>query len=164
VARAARARGARTQRQVRAKRLIVSGERVAGVTGSGPDGPVVLRAAAVVLTTGGFSRSDDLMARFAPAMEHTVRGGAEGSTGDGLRMAAKAGAGLADMPYVKGTFGIFPWPSAAEEGTGILAVYRGAIAVNGHGDRFTDESAPYKEIGDACMAQPEGRAYQMATL
>jgi fumarate reductase flavoprotein subunit len=76
-------------------------------------------------------------------------------------MACRLGAGLADLPYIKATFGIFPWPSSAEEGTGLLAVYKGAVAVNGLGDRFTDESLPYKEIGDACLAQPEGMAFQI---
>ena len=76
-------------------------------------------------------------------------------------MGLKVGAGLADAPHIKGTFGIFPWPSPAEGGHGLLAVYKGAIAVNGEGRRFVDESPPYKEIGDACLAQPEGIAFQI---
>ena len=94
-------------------------------------------------------------------MAPALRAGGEGNTGDGLLMATSIGAGEADMSFVKGTFGIFPFRSAAEEGTGILVVYKGAIAVNGYGHRFIDESLPYKVLGDACLAQPESLAYQI---
>lgn len=153
--------GGRIEYGVRARRLIEENGSIVGVEAETADGPREFRGAATILATGGFSRSGDLMTRFAPAMERALRHGGAGSTGDGLLMACKAGAGLADLPYVKGTFGIFPWPSAGEEGTGILAVYKGAIAVNGYGERFTDESLPYKEIGDACLAQPGEIAFQV---
>lgn len=42
-----------------------------------------------------------------------------------------------------------------------MAVYKGAIAVNSAGRRFTNESLPYKEIGDACLAQPGAIGYQI---
>lgn len=160
-ARRARAAGARIEFGIRAQRLRTQDGRVTGVLADTPDGETEYKSAAVILATGGFSRSGDLMTRFAPGMEKALRHGGAGSTGDGLLMACKLGAGLADMPYVKGTFGIFPWPSAGEEGTGILVVYKGAIAVNGFGERFTDESLPYKEIGDACLAQPGEIAFQI---
>ena len=118
-------------------------------------------APTVVITTGGFVRNAKLLAEFAPAMERALKAGGDANTGDGLLMGLKVGAGLADTPHIKGTFGIFPWPSPAEGGHGLLAVYKGAIAVNGEGRRFVDESLPYKEIGDACLAQPEGIAFQI---
>lgn len=161
LARRARSAGGRIEFGVRTRRLLTDGQRVTGVLADAADGEREYRGAAVILATGGFSRSADLMTRFAPGMEKALRHGGAGSTGDGLLMACKLGAGLADLPYVKGTFGIFPWPSAGEEGTGILAVYKGAIAVNGLGERFTDESLPYKEIGDACLAQPGEIAFQV---
>jgi fumarate reductase flavoprotein subunit len=161
LAKRARAAGGRIEFGARARRLRTEGGRVTGVIADGGDGPMEIRAAATVLATGGFSRSAELMTRFAPAMEQALRHGGAGSTGDGLLMACKLGAGLADLPYVKGTFGIFPWASAGEEGTGILAVYKGAIAVNGLGERFVNESLPYKEIGDACLAQPGQVAFQV---
>lgn len=161
LAKRARAAGGRIEFGVRARRLVATDGRVSGVLADTGDGIAEYRSGAVVLTTGGFSRSQDLMTRFAPGMEKALRHGGAGSTGDGLLMACKLGAGLADMPYIKGTFGIFPWPSPGEEGTGILVVYKGAIAVNGLGERFTDESLPYKEIGDACLAQPGEIAFQI---
>ncbi len=151
--------GGRIRTGSRADRLIVEAGQVEGVT-TGPDG-VEMRAGTVVVCTGGFSRSEALLTKFAPSMERALRSGGVGNTGDGLIMGCAAGARLTDMAFVKATFGIFPWQSSAEEGTGILALYQGAIAVNGLGERFVDESLPYKVIGDACLAQPEALAYQI---
>ncbi|QFG20091.1 FAD-dependent oxidoreductase [Actinomadura sp. WMMB 499] len=159
--RLARGRGARIRLGCAAERPVVTGGRVGGLRVRSRDGEEHVEAGAVVLATGGFSRSPALLARFAPGMEKAIKAGGAGSTGDGLRMACSLGAGLADLPYIKATFGVFPWPSSAEEGHGLLAVYKGAVAVNGLGERFTDESLPYKEIGDACLAQPEGVAFQI---
>lgn len=144
-----------------ASRLLTEGERVVGVLVDGASTSSTIRASAVVLATGGFTRNEALLQRIAPGMAAALRAGGLGNTGDGLLMAAKIGAGQADLPYVKGTFGIFPFHSTAEQGTGILAVYKGAIAVNGLGRRFIDESLPYKVLGDACLAQPASIAYQV---
>lgn len=152
--------GAGIRLDTRVRRLLVPDGGVRGVATEGPAGGEIT-AGSVVLTSGGFSRSEELLARYAPAMKQALRAGGTGNTGDGLVMAQAAGAALTDMDFVKGTFGIFPWRSAAEEGTGILAVYQGAIAVNGFGQRFVDESLPYKVIGDACLAQPEALAFQI---
>lgn len=154
--------GARLATEVRALRLTTSADgRVNGLLVRTPEGSRQLRAGAVVLATGGFSRSPELLARFAPQMERALRGGGEANEGDGLRMGWKLGAGLADTPHIKGTYGILPEPDPRERGTGILAVYKGAIAVNAQGKRFVDESRPYKEIGDASLAQPGGVTHQI---
>ena len=52
-------------------------------------------------------------------------------------------------------------PHPNEDGTGILAVYKGAIAVNREGRRFVDESLPYKEIGDAAWPSRASRTWQV---
>jgi fumarate reductase flavoprotein subunit len=138
---------------VRARRLLSEEGRVTGVEAETADGVVEVRAAAVVLATGGFSQNPELLARFAPQMRLARREGGEGSQGDGLLMGMKLGAGVVDTPYIKGTYGIHAEDLPAERGTGILAVYKGAIAVDGAGRRFVDESRPYKELGDASLAQ-----------
>jgi len=79
--------------------------------------------------------------------------GGEANTGDGLLMACALGAGLRDMGYVKGTFGAHP-RADGDVNLILLAVYRGAIAVNRAGQRYVDESLSYKLLGDACLAQP----------
>ncbi|MGK5113209.1 MULTISPECIES: FAD-dependent oxidoreductase [unclassified Geodermatophilus] len=146
---------------VRVRRLLTEDGRVTGVEAETGDGVVEVRAAAVVLATGGFSQNPELLARFAPQMRLARREGGAGSQGDGLLMGMKLGAGVVDTPYVKGTYGIYPEDVPGERGTGILAVYKGAIAVNREGRRFVDESRPYKELGDASLAQPGGVTYQV---
>ena len=146
--------GARLLLDTAAERLVREDGRVVGVDVRTADGGRHrILADAVVLATGGFARSPELLARFAPQMADALPAGGDGCTGDGLLMGWQLGAGVADTPYVKGTYGIFHEPHPDEDGTGILAVYKGAIAVNREGRRFVDESLPYKEIGDAALAQ-----------
>ncbi len=146
---------------VRAFQLLLVDESVTGVVCEVNGALTEVRAGAVVLATGGFSRNTDLLERFVPHLVHAVHGGAPGSEGDGLLMGWKAGADFRDTPYVKGTFGIYPGDDPREGGTGILAVYKGAIAVSQAGRRFVDESSPYKAIGDACLELPEHVAWQV---
>ncbi|MDB5983541.1 MAG: urdA, partial [Pseudomonas sp.] len=61
--------------------------------------------------------------------------------------------------YIKGTFGKHPVDETNHHAC--LAVYKGAIAVNQEGRRFVDESLSYKLLGDACMQQSYGVAYQI---
>ena len=142
-------------------RILHDGTRVTGVLVERDGARHEVLADAVVLATGGFSRDRAMLERFAPQMAQALLAGGEGNHGDGLRMAMKLGAGLRDLPYVKGTYGIFHEPHPAEDGTGILAVYKGAIAVNRAGHRFVDESIPYKALGDASLAQPTARTWQV---
>jgi fumarate reductase flavoprotein subunit len=161
LARRAEDLGARIVYGVRAFQLIVADDEVTGVLCEVNGSLTSVEAGAVVLATGGFSRNLDLLERFVPQMVHAIHGGSPGSEGDGLLMGWKAGADFRDTPYVKGTFGIYPGDDPREGGTGILAVYKGAIAVNLEGRRFVDESLPYKAIGDACLAQPGHVAWQV---
>jgi fumarate reductase flavoprotein subunit len=159
--RRAEERGVRIVYGVRAFQLLVRDDEVHGVLAENGGSLVDIEAGAVVIATGGFSRNLELLERFVPQMVPAIHGGAPGCEGDGLLMAWKAGADFRDTPYVKGTFGIRPGDDPREGGTGILAVYKGAIAVNTEGHRFVDESLPYKAIGDACLAQPGHVAWQV---
>ncbi len=143
------------------ERLVHNGARVAGVVcRSG----AVLRALAadrgVVLTAGGFSRSETMLRTFAPLQAKAQRIGGPGNTGDVLRMAWALGADLRDMGHIKGTFGSHPQAGALENAL-VHAIYRGAIAVNRNGRRFVDESLSYKLLGDACLQQPGAVSWQI---
>lgn len=153
--------GARLLTDAAAQRLVREDSRVIGVDVKTPSGTQRVLADAVVIATGGFSQSPELLTRFAPQMEHALRAGGLGCEGDGLRMAWQLGAGVVDTPYIKATYGHFHKPHPDEDGTGILAVYKGAIAVNRDGQRFVDESRNYKEIGDAALAQPGVTTFQV---
>ena len=154
--------GARIVFDTPAQHLVFSDGRVTGAEVTGPDGRTRrITADAVVLATGGFSMNPELLATFAPQMEHALRQGGAGNQGDGLKMGMALGAGLRDTPYIKGTYGHYFEEHPDEDGTGILAVYKGAIAVNSEGRRFVDESLNYKEIGDAALVQPGVTTWQV---
>jgi fumarate reductase flavoprotein subunit len=114
----------------------------------------------LVLASGGFSRSDEMLRIFAPAQIAALKLGGAGNTGDGLRMAWKLGAGFRDMGYIKGTFGAYPESRPGDHEI-LLMFYVGAIILNKHGRRFTDESDSYKIIGDACLVQPDRLGFQV---
>jgi fumarate reductase flavoprotein subunit len=132
------------------------------VLGTNRGEPVVIanQCRAVVLATGGFSRSEEWLSVFAPAQSAALRIGGPGNTGDGLRIGMSLGANLRDMGYVKGTFGVHP-DAGAEERLLIHPIFKGAIAVNLDGRRFVDESVSYKISGDAVMRQRKAIAYQI---
>jgi fumarate reductase flavoprotein subunit len=141
------------------RRLLREGNegRVTGVrTDSGP----IAARGGVVLATGGFSRSEELLREFSPNQAKALRIGGAGNVGDGLRMAWRLGAGFRDMGFVKGTFGTHP-TTGTERHEILLGFYMGAIVVNRHGRRFVDESASYKLLGDACLEQPDALAFQI---
>jgi fumarate reductase flavoprotein subunit len=161
--RAAATRKVRTQVSSPVRRLLRErdGSPVEGVEVELDGKPRTIRAQrGVVLTSGGFSRSDVLLKLFAPSQAATQRAGGPGNTGDGLLMAWHLGAGMKDMGYIKGTFGGHPAAGPGEHAL-MLPIYVGAIAVNAKGERFIDESKSYKLIGDAVLKQPDAIGFQI---
>ncbi|MFC4275393.1 FAD-dependent oxidoreductase [Achromobacter aloeverae] len=136
--------------------------RIVGVTAQ-RDGSTftVLGSRGVVLASGGFVQNAELIHRYAPQYnaDTAVFIGGAGNTGDGLRMAQQMGADCRDMIYIKGTYGKHPTDETNHHS--LLAVYKGAIAVNQDGKRYVDESISYKLLGDACIQQPYGATFQI---
>jgi fumarate reductase flavoprotein subunit len=151
------AAGAVILRSHAAEGLVWNGARVSGVRTASAD---FLARAGVVLTSGGFSRSRELVKLFVPDQVAAMPYGGVGNTGDGLRMAWALGAGVADIGHVAGTYGQSP-ETTDDEHELLTANYLGAILVNAHGERFTDESESYKILGSAVLAQPKSMAYQV---
>ncbi|RLV50353.1 FAD-dependent oxidoreductase [Nocardioides mangrovicus] len=142
-----------------AARLDVGESGVPGVPGvTGVDG--IRAGLGVVLASGGFTRSPELIELFAPAQLAALPYGGRGNTGDGLRMAMRLGAGLADTGYVSGTFGSHP-DTGEEEHELLTAFYLGAVILNRAGERFVDESLTYKELGQAVLRQPGAMAFEV---
>lgn len=147
------ARGGTVLAGFRAERLLVEDGRVVGLAGRHDGTECVLEASrGVVLATGGYEGSPDLVARheglpewmnaFPPAVE-----------GDGLVMAAEAGAAVHHVRDnlamlvgygVPGPYGGDWFFSAGLRGL----AYPGSIAVNRAGARFTDESQFQRVISD----------------
>lgn len=137
--------------------LLTDGARVRGI--HSPRGDLTARHG-VVLASGGFSRSRELLELFVPHQSAAMPYGGAGNTGDGLRMAWMLGAGLADIGHVAGTYGQHP-DTRDDEHELVTANYLGAILVNTDGERFADESQSYKILGSAVLSQPHRTAHQV---
>ncbi|WSQ14776.1 FAD-dependent oxidoreductase [Streptomyces sp. NBC_01231] len=155
--------GGRTRLNHRAVRLEQERTgRVTGVVTRTPDGEEALFRGrfGVVLATGGFTRGTEMLKIFAPEQLAALPYGGRGNTGDGLRMAWKLGAGMADVSSVSGTYGSHP-ETGEESHELLLAYYMGAIVVNKNGSRFVDESQNYKILGRVVLDQPDGLGFQI---
>lgn len=154
--------GGHTFVEHRAVKLVRNGSaRVTGVLAQTPAGEELFKAAGgVVLASGGFSRGAELLKIFAPEQLAAIPYGGKGNTGDGLKMAWKLGAGMADMSFVSGTYGSHP-DTGDEFHELLTAYYMGAIIVNQHGRRFVDESLSYKTLGREVLDQPEGLGFEI---
>ena len=141
-----------------AKRLIVNKDgRVTGVEAEARKKKVTFCAKkGVVIAAGGWARSEDLLRRFSPAAEKALKLGGLGNSGDGSKMAWALGADLLDVSYTKATYGFNP-----KTKTSAFVMYNGAMMVNLNGERYADESRPYKELGDLTLAQPDGIGIQI---
>lgn len=148
------------------KEVVMESGKAVGVQVQGADGSYRITAKqGVVLACGGFPHD---IQRIAKAYPHVARGGEHlsptpvGNTGDGTRMAEAAG-GVADIrfkdsaawmpvsrvPYAKGEFGVFPH---------LLDRYKpGIIGVLKNGQRFTNESNSYHDVGAAMVRACEGQ-------
>lgn len=114
----------------------------------------------VLLTSGGFSKSEELLENFAPHLSGAIRIGGKGNVGDGIKLASEQGAWLRDFPYLKGTYGFHPTADGPRKSQA-LAFYKGAIIINKFAERFVNESLSYKLIGTEALLQPEGATYQI---
>lgn len=136
--------------------------RVTGVRCTAKDGsPVVVNAGAVVVATGGFANSYELLEKYCGRNEalasttqgHTVAGGMGGHFGEGIQMCWEVGAAEEGMRYYDPTI-------EQVEGEAIdTPVHRAArepyLYVNKFAKRFSDESH-YK-----ILYQPDGMYYSL---
>ncbi|MDE2410268.1 MAG: FAD-dependent oxidoreductase [Sphingomonadales bacterium] len=103
----------------------------------------------VVLATGGFGMSAEMLARYFPGLpESTVPSGTPQTDGAGIRLAEVAGAVTSGMTGMIPSASIYP-PAQLIKG----------ILVNRRGQRFVAEDSYHGRIGAFVAEQPEGRAF-----
>jgi L-aspartate oxidase len=123
-----------TMIQRRVLDLVMVGDRVAGVVANDGKNREVFLAPAVVLATGGAGR----------LFSHTTN--PSGVTGDGIAMAGRVGARLADLEFVQFH------PTALEVGKDPMPLLtealrgEGALLVDAHGRRFLPQYHPMAEL------------------
>lgn len=133
------AKGVDVRTDTKAVSLIEANGKVCGVAVEDPDGSYTIGANAVVLATGTFAASPEMVSKYTPAWAGYPSTSAVGCTGDGINMALELGAAVANMDVaVTQTF-------AYDTGKGAISMtnvrHNGAILVNNQGVRFASESA-----------------------
>ena len=148
------------------KEIFMKNDHVTGVRAGGEGGERLITARhGVVLACGGFPHD---VKRIAKAYPHLQRGGEHlsptptSNTGDGLNMAEAVGGKVeirfkdaaawmpvSYVPYANGEFGVFPH---------LLDRYKpGIIGVLKNGQRFTNESNSYHDVGADLIRACDGK-------
>ena len=151
--------------------LIMDGASVIGVR----VGDAQMFADSVILASGGFEANEDMrVAHMGETWKAAKVRGTPHNTGDGLRMAAKAGAaqnGLfkgchaTPMDLHMAEFGNLDLPPGERKNYRKISYFLG-VMLNAHGDRFVDEGAnfrnyTYAQYGAAILEQPGQFAWQV---
>lgn len=119
-------------------------------------GYYVIKADAVIMATGGFAKNNDRVARYDPKLKGFKATNHPGATGDGLDVAALAGAATRDLEYIQAH------PTYSPVG-GVMVTEavrgNGAILVNRGGRRFINEITTRDKASAAILAQQGASAY-----
>lgn len=118
----------------------------------------VLSARKVILASGGFGASAELLSRYIPKAVGIPFPGHHGSTGDGIKMGLAAGAATENM----GAFQ--PYPAYIGPGKRAVApevALSGGIMVDRAGRRFVDETKYPGGLGIKMLDLPGKHAYEI---
>lgn len=115
-------------------------------------------AKAVVLATGGFSASKDLIAKYRPDLKAYRTTNHAGATGDGIKLAEEVGAEVMQMDLVQ----VHPTVQQDTDHAYLIGEAvrgEGAVLVDGNGKRFVNELSTRRIVSDAITALKEKSAY-----
>lgn len=146
--------------------LVMKDGKLVGVKAKGSDGKdyTVYVAKGVILASGGFSANvkmrNDYDEIWDKKLDEKVKTtNMPAITGDGIRMAAKAGAALKDMGYIQ----LLPTTDPATGATNHKIVESTNIYVNKLGNRFVNEQGRRDVLAKAALAQPDHVFYVIGT-
>lgn len=154
-------RGVQIRRNTAAKRIIRGGNgEITGVEVFSNNKALELTCAGVIIATGGFVGNCELMRHYFPNLKEGMVLSGLPLEGDGISLAAQAGASIADIAtLVKEGPRVHPhqWPLLAMERSGLT------LWVNKRAERFTDEATGYHifESVNTVMSQPEMTCYML---
>ena len=138
--------------------LLMKDGKVVGATVKTGAGSYKVNAKAVVMATGGFSASHELVKQWAPEWVGRPTTGAVSLTGDGILMAQKVGAQTVAMQEIKANY--LCHPLTARDGVSLTAITPYNILINHEGKRFVDEGhASINFKSRAMMKQTGHEAY-----
>ncbi|GLB47616.1 flavocytochrome c [Philodulcilactobacillus myokoensis] len=144
---------------VRVKKLLQDHARIDGVEADFKEhGKQTIHSKAVILATGGFGASKEIIGKYRKDLVHYKTTNQSGATGDGLKLATGVGADLVDMSKIQ----VHPTvqqdtPHAFLIGEAIRG--EGAILVNQNGQRFVNELDTRKNVTHAINQLSDKHAY-----
>jgi fumarate reductase flavoprotein subunit len=118
----------------------------------------ILTARKIILASGGFGASAELLSRYIPKAVGIPFPGHHGSTGDGIKMGLEIGAAMENM----GAFQ--PYPAYIGPGKRAVApevALSGGIMVDAAGRRFVDETRYPGGLGIKMLDLPGKQAYEI---
>ena len=118
----------------------------------------VIAARKVILASGGFGASAELLSRYIPKAANIPFPGHHGSTGDGIKMGLAVGAAIENM----GAFQ--PYPAYIGPGKRAVApeiALSGGIMVDHRGRRFVNETHYPGGLGTKMLDLPGKQAYEV---
>jgi fumarate reductase flavoprotein subunit len=119
-------------------------------------GYYVIKADAIVLASGGFSKNNPRVALYDPALKGFKSTNHPGATGDGLDVAERADAAMKDLAYIQAhpTYSPLGGVMVTEAVRG-----NGAILVNRDGTRFVNEITTRDKASAAILSQKGESAF-----
>jgi fumarate reductase flavoprotein subunit len=112
----------------------------------------------VILASGGFGASTELLSKYIPKAVDIPFPGHHGSTGDGIKMAVAVGAALENMAAFQ------PYPAYVGPGKRAVSpevALSGGIMVDNGGKRFVDETKYPGGLGTKMLDLPGKQAYEI---
>lgn len=124
-----------------ATELLQDNGRIVGIKANSDETNLTINAKSVILATGGYDLSNEMMHEHSPEMAGTWAISSPGNTGDGITMATSAGAAT---NYTGGVIGfkIIDVTRHYIEGVNLLG-WTGQLGVTNQGVRFGNEAADY---------------------
>lgn len=133
-------------------------KKVTGVEAETKDGKKQINAKAVLLATGGFGASQEIIGKYRPDLKDYKTTNHAGATGDGLKLAEGVNGQLVQMNLIQ------VHPTAQTDNPRVFLIGEavrgeGAILVNKAGKRFVNELNTRKIVSDAITGLNEDGAY-----
>ncbi|MEG1720474.1 MAG: FAD-dependent oxidoreductase [Pseudoflavonifractor sp.] len=132
--------------------------RVTGVAATGPNGSYTIDCTAAILATGGYGHNQEMIAKDHPDLANIHLPSAQGSDGDGIKMATALGAKTRNMDLIQLSCAVAPFSIQMQ----LPHKNNGVIFVNKEGKRFTNEfseASSDRRISADILAQTDGECF-----
>ncbi len=148
--------GVEVKLETTATKIIMDGDKAAGVKAESADTDYTINAKAVILATGGFGANYAMMIKYNKSLSGAVTANHKGASGDGITMATAVGADTVDMNRIQ----LHP---TVYQKTGLLVSESvrsmGGILVNSSGKRFCNDMSTRDVVSAAELEQDGSYAY-----